>query len=93
LTEKYISPACGDIDGDGDTDIVVGGYGGLLKCFMNNGTHAKPKYNMISDSASPFFALENLKSTKHFSWPLRPYLMDWNRDGDLDLIINTDRLV
>jgi hypothetical protein len=62
--------ATGDIDGDGDMDVVMahGDHGGTIHCYYNNGT-GKMK---LSKCASIYaFAIE---------------LADMDGDGDLDLI-------
>ncbi len=74
-------PAVGDLDGDGDLDVVVGESSGLLNFFRNEGT-----------SASPILVLE----TEEFAGidvgqKSRPRLVDYDRDGDLDLFVGSNR--
>jgi len=68
-----ISPAFGDIDADGDKDMLLGDADGKLHYFINQGgnfTITAPNYQNIDVG---YFA--------------QPQLVDVNRDGLLDIII------
>ncbi|MHC4933243.1 MAG: FG-GAP repeat domain-containing protein [Planctomycetota bacterium] len=80
--ERCISALAYDWDADGDHDLLLGSYeNGHLYRQMNEGTNAEPKFTgknipvMAGDAA---FALP-AKMTA-------PRLVDWDGDGDLDLI-------
>lgn len=40
----HAGPALGDVDGDGDRDLLVGDFPGYFWLFENTGTDAEPKY-------------------------------------------------
>jgi len=78
LPRKGYSPALGDIDGDGDLDMLVGDETGRITLLTNT---AGP--NHIPQFAAPITNYQNLL-TYSFS---APQLFDLNRDGKIDLLI------
>jgi hypothetical protein len=69
----------GDLDGDGDADILVGSWGGggsdSLMILRNNGDG--------SFSDVEFFVVNDFRSSEVFT------VFDYNDDGDLDIIVAT----
>jgi hypothetical protein len=72
-------PAFGDLDGDGDQDLLVGAEEGHVHYFRNVGSAAAPSFILESDSLAGISALLNSA----------PSLVDWDNDGDLDLLLGT----
>ncbi len=70
-------PAFGDLDGDGDLDLVTGGYGSALALWRNDGTRAAPAF-VLADSL--VVRIPRGSNTV-------PALADLDGDGDLDLVI------
>ncbi|MCB2229483.1 VCBS repeat-containing protein [bacterium] len=75
----YSFPAVGDIDSDGDPDLLVGRYDGRMTLFENTGTPFHPELTQRSD----YFESIDVGT---FAVPV---LVDWDADGVLDLLIGT----
>ncbi|MEM8601589.1 MAG: T9SS type A sorting domain-containing protein, partial [Bacteroidota bacterium] len=72
-------PTLGDLDGDGDADLIVGEFTGRLRFFRNTGTPAAATFTLEADRFLD--ADVGTNST--------PHLGDLDGDGDLDLIVGT----
>jgi len=77
------NPAFGDLDGDGDLDMLIGESKGNLYYYKNTGSSTDPNYSYCPDDENPFFGL--IAGGKLAS----PYLTDLDGDGDLDLLIGS----
>lgn len=74
------APALGDLDGDGDLDLLVGESSGTLNHFENVGSAREPRFEMITDEY-----LDIDVGRRSF-----PKLVDVDGDGDLDLVVGTE---
>ena len=73
----HYAPAFGDVDGDGDYDIVMGTWGDELMLVLNEGSARAPVWS------EPQPALVTLTRGRN----AQPTLGDVDGDGDLDLFI------
>ncbi len=80
---SYAAPAFGDVDGDGDQDMVVGQESGTYRYFRNTGTAGAPAYVEITGASNPFNAITG--GTFFTNWA-HPFLVDMDGDGDLDML-------
>ena len=69
-----------DYDDDGDLDLVVGCFG--MKFFLFENKADKDGKNAIAEKAEVL----SIQSTSHHA---APHLVDWDNDGDLDLLSGT----
>ncbi len=76
--KKGSAPTLGDIDGDGDLDMLVGDETGRITFYKNSATP-----NQIPNFDTPISNFQNIHT---FSYSA-PQLFDLNKDGKLDLII------
>ena len=76
------SPALGDLDGDGDFDLLVGLQGGTFTYFQNTGTRSSPAFVRRTGPANP---LDGVDIATSYVYTV-PALGDFDLDGDLDLI-------
>ena len=74
------APAFTDLDGDGDTDAVVGAADGTLRSFRNNGDGS---FNELTGTANPF----NGVNVGGFS---TAGFVDFDGDGDLDTLVGQE---
>ncbi|MDH5804307.1 MAG: VCBS repeat-containing protein, partial [Gemmatimonadota bacterium] len=74
------TPAVGDIDGDGDLDLMVGEASGTLNYYVNDGTSEAPQFTLVSDQ---FLDVDVGRRSA-------PTLADVDSDGDLDLVVGSE---
>jgi VCBS repeat protein len=72
-------PAFGDLDGDGDQDMLVGVFDGTFNYYENTGSATVPVFTQRTESANPFDSLD-------LSLYGCPWFADMDGDGDLDLL-------
>jgi hypothetical protein len=75
--QYHFSPAFGDLDGDGDLDIIMGTWRDNLMLVINEGSATEPRF-VIADEA-----VVTLTRGRNAT----PALGDIDADGDLDLFI------
>jgi hypothetical protein len=74
------TPTVGDLDGDGDLDLLVGEASGALNMYRNDGTSTAPSFTLVSDE---YLDIDVGRRSA-------PTLVDVDRDGDLDLVVGAE---
>ncbi len=77
------APIFADLDGDGDFDMVAGGFAGALLYFENTGDASSATFSQQSGAGNPFSGIVVTSLSK-------PALGDVDADGDLDLVVGLD---
>ncbi|MDO8550159.1 MAG: FG-GAP-like repeat-containing protein, partial [Ignavibacteria bacterium] len=75
-----ITPSFGDLDGDGDYDLLIGEFLGRFSFYENTGTQFSTNLQFVEqvkDSSGNFISVGNYA---------RPFLIDVDSDSDLDLV-------
>ena len=74
------TPALGDLDGDGDLDLVVGEASGAINLYRNVGSRTAPAFELVSDT---FQGIDVGRRSA-------PTLADLDGDGRLDLLVGSE---
>lgn len=78
------SPNLADFDGDGDLDIICGEFVDKFTWFENIGTRTEPRY------AEGKYLTHAGKTIQMDLCMMVPVALDWDRDGDADLIVGQE---
>jgi hypothetical protein len=79
----YSAPALGDLDADGDLDLVAGSTAGTFAYFENTGTATSPAFVARTGAANPL-------NGQDVGGVSTPTLGDLDQDGDLDVVSGED---
>lgn len=89
---QYIRLSLGDVDGDGDLDLLTGESNGLLKIYRNTGTPQTPAFDTESNG-SPVSAdlayRDGIGLGIDVGFDSAPRFVDIDTDGDLDVLTGT----
>ena len=93
-----ISPAVGDWDNDEDPDLIIGNHSGGIIFVENKGSRTQPKWaaaRYLRDQNVEIIDFDSLPYGTHL-YPCEywegisnPVMCDWDKDGDMDLIVQT----
>jgi hypothetical protein len=79
---SYSAPTLGDVDNDGDLDLVVGTLTDTISYYRNDGNSTNHNFTFVTNDYVGGFC----RNGDSFSEFCDPSLVDYDADGDLDII-------
>lgn len=79
-SDLSVVPSFGDLDSDGDLDLLIGRFDGKIEYYQNIGNQSN--YNFVSLG----FLTDNTSTAIDVGASSTPFLYDFDNDNDLDLI-------
>ncbi|MBS4036335.1 MAG: T9SS type A sorting domain-containing protein [Ignavibacterium sp.] len=76
-----VLPAFGDLDGDGDYDLLIGKFDGKISVYRNDGNIFNPQFIYAGE------LMDANQNVIDIGTSSVPFLVDIENDGDLDLVI------
>lgn len=88
---SYSMPTLLDLDGDGDFDLAVGTYPGILVYFENIGNSGSPLFMERAGTDNPLIIINVIYIDDYNFYGVLaiPTALDLDNDGDLDFIITS----
>lgn len=74
-----------DVNGDGAFDLLMGNATGTILQYENEGSSSGPAFG------SPTLLFTDDGAPLDVGWSAAPRAVDWDRDGDLDLLVGAER--
>lgn len=81
-----VYPTFGDIDNDGDVDMIIGDHNGRLHLYLNSSGNLTNMNLSLSLSQMT----DDNSTIIDIGYSAKPFLFDLDQDGDLDLIIGEE---
>ncbi len=81
FTGNDASPTLGDLDNDGDLDLLIGCRTGVIQQYRNDGTQSAPNFVQVTAN---FLGINVYQSSA-------PHIVDINNDGDMDMILGNTK--
>ncbi|MDM8522677.1 FG-GAP-like repeat-containing protein [Desulfococcaceae bacterium HSG8] len=79
----FTKPAIADIDGDGDSDVVIGSHTGYMSYYKNTGSGSEPEFTEMVGAGNPFYGINPGKYSD-------PAFADIDGDGDMDAFVGAE---
>lgn len=80
-SDLSVVPAFGDLNADGDYDLLIGKFDGRILFYHNAGNKFNPQFNYVEELRDVNQTIIDIGTSA------APFLIDIDNDGDLDLIL------